>query len=190
MQTTLAVATIVAIIIGPIVALWIQRNSEKRREKRNRKLVIFKELMATLATTLSPRHVDALNAIEVEFSKGYRHDSCRKYTLRARLEPSGAHEAVERGTGYARVPGDGGFGHAQLEDGEALAAHVLRRGRNPPRGDDFHGLSMKCGVGCFIGQIRNMKRVLFQAAELFGQNVRLCLTAPCRAPTPTSHAPA
>ena len=112
-----------------------------------------------------------------------------KYTLRARLEPSGSHEAVERGTGYARVPGDGGFGHAQLEDGEALAAHVLRRGRDPPRGDDFHGLSMKCGFGCFIGQIRNMKRVLFQAAELFGQNVRLCLTAPCRTPTPTSSRP-
>ena len=114
----------------------------------------------------------------------------RKYTLRARLEPSGAHEAVERGTGYARVPGDGGFGHAQLEDGEALAAHVLLRGRDPPRGDAFHGLSMKCGFGCFIGQIRNLERVLFQAAEQFSQNVRLCLTAPCRAPTPTSHAPA
>ena len=70
MQATLAVATIIAIILGPIVALGIQRNSEKRREKRNRKLVIFKELMATRATTLSPRHVDALNAIEVEFSKG------------------------------------------------------------------------------------------------------------------------
>ena len=70
MQATLAVATIIAIILGPIVALWIQRNSEERREKRNRKLVIFKELMATRATTLSPRHVDALNAIEVEFSKG------------------------------------------------------------------------------------------------------------------------
>ena len=70
MQITLAVATIVAILLGPIVALWIQRNSEKRREKRNRKLIIFKELMATRATTLSPRHVDALNAIEVEFSKG------------------------------------------------------------------------------------------------------------------------
>ena len=70
MQATLAVATIIPIILGPIVALGIQRNSEKRREKRNRKLVIFKELMATRATTLSPRHVDALNAIEVEFSKG------------------------------------------------------------------------------------------------------------------------
>lgn len=69
-STVLALATIAAIIIGPIVALWLQRISERRRERRNRKLVIFKELMATRATRVSPRHVDALNAIEVEFSDG------------------------------------------------------------------------------------------------------------------------
>lgn len=66
----LALATIAAIIIGPVVALWLQRISERRRDQRNRKLVIFKELMATRATRVSPRHVDALNAIEVEFSDG------------------------------------------------------------------------------------------------------------------------
>ena len=70
MESVLAAATIVAIIVGPIIALWIQRDSERRREQHNRKMVIFKELMATRATTLSHRHVDALNAIEVEFSKG------------------------------------------------------------------------------------------------------------------------
>ena len=69
-STTLALATIAAIIIGPIVALWCQRYSERRLGRRHRQLVIFKELMATRATRLSPRHVDALNAIEVEFSEG------------------------------------------------------------------------------------------------------------------------
>ena len=73
-STALALATIVAIILGPIVALWLQRISERRRDRRNRKLVIFKELMATRATRLSSRHVDALNAIEVEFSDGSRDD--------------------------------------------------------------------------------------------------------------------
>ena len=67
-STPLALLTIAAIIIGPIVALWLQRISERRRDRRNRKLIIFKELMATRATRLNPRHVDALNAIEVEFS--------------------------------------------------------------------------------------------------------------------------
>ena len=76
-----------------------------------------------------------------------------------------------------------------LEDGEALAAHVLLCGRDPQRGDGFHGLSMECGFGYFSGQIRTMERVLFPATTLFGQNVRLCLTAPCRSPPPTSLAP-
>ena len=33
-------------------------------------MTIFKELMATRATKVSPRHVEALNAIEIEFSSG------------------------------------------------------------------------------------------------------------------------
>ena len=39
-----------------------------------------------------------------------------KYTLRAQAEPSGAHEAVEGGTGHARDLGDGGLGNAQFEE--------------------------------------------------------------------------
>ena len=72
--TVLALATIVAILLGPILALWIQRISERRRARSSRKLFIFKELMATRATRISPRHVDALNAIEIEFSEGSKSD--------------------------------------------------------------------------------------------------------------------
>ena len=39
-----------------------------------------------------------------------------KYTLRARLEPLGAHEAVEGSMGHAREFGDGGLGNAQLKE--------------------------------------------------------------------------
>ena len=53
-------------------------------------------------------------------------------------------------------------------------------------GDGLHGLSMEFVFGCFIGQVRNTERVMFPAAELFGQNGRLFLTEPCRSPTPTS----
>ena len=80
-STALALATILAIILGPIVALWLQRISERQRERRYRKLVVFKELMATRATRLSSRHVDALNSIEVEFSEGSKRvlDAWRLY---------------------------------------------------------------------------------------------------------------
>jgi Family of unknown function (DUF6680) len=62
--------TITAIVLGPIIALALQRWSERRRELRWRKLFVFKELMATRASSsrVSSRHVDALNAIEIEFS--------------------------------------------------------------------------------------------------------------------------
>src|ERR1043165_5031 len=62
--------TILAIFLGPIVALGLQRNSERRRDRRNRQMTIFKELMATRAAKVGPRHVEALNAIEIEFSTG------------------------------------------------------------------------------------------------------------------------
>ena len=42
----------------------------------------------------------------------------QKYTLRARLESSGSHEAVEGRPGHARELGDGGLGHAQLEEAQ------------------------------------------------------------------------
>jgi hypothetical protein len=77
-----------------------------------------------------------------------------------------------------------------LEDGEALAAHVLLRGRDPQVGDGSHGLSTERSVGYCVGRLSNMERVVFPAAEVFGQNAFLFLTGSCRSPTPTSPAPA
>ena len=61
------VLTISAIILGPILALIIQREVGRYREKRDRKLKIFRDLMASRATRLSPKWVEGVNAIEVEF---------------------------------------------------------------------------------------------------------------------------
>src|SRR5579862_8591689 len=59
--------TIVAIILGPILALGAQRVLDWLREKRNRKLRLFRELMVTRYMRLSPRHVEALNMVPLEF---------------------------------------------------------------------------------------------------------------------------
>lgn len=70
MNTTgivLSVLTIIAIIVGPIVALDLQKRLDKGREERNRKLWVFKTLMSFRATALAPQFVQALNLIEVEF---------------------------------------------------------------------------------------------------------------------------
>lgn len=59
--------TIFAIIFAPIITLQIQKLIEDYKEKNNRKLLIFKTLMATRANTLSEEHVRALNMIDIEF---------------------------------------------------------------------------------------------------------------------------
>ena len=59
---------IVAVLLGPILAVQVQKLIEAWRERRSRKVSIFKTLMATRGTPLSPRHVEALNMIDLEFS--------------------------------------------------------------------------------------------------------------------------
>jgi hypothetical protein len=61
------IAIILATGLGPILAVQVQKIFEKRRATEGRRLQIFRMLMATRATRLSPAHVEALNAIPVEF---------------------------------------------------------------------------------------------------------------------------
>jgi hypothetical protein len=65
---TVGVATIVAIIKGPVNALRIQRQLDEERETRTRKLGIFRTLMSFRATRLAPAFVQALNLIDLEFT--------------------------------------------------------------------------------------------------------------------------
>jgi Family of unknown function (DUF6680) len=67
----LSTLTIVAIIYGPIAALRIQRQldqeSEKRERDRERKQFIFRTLWVTRSTPVNPRHVEALNMIDLDY---------------------------------------------------------------------------------------------------------------------------
>jgi hypothetical protein len=56
-----------AVIIGPILAVQIQKKLEKFREKKQNRLSIFKTLMSTRAQRLNKDHVQALNMIDIEF---------------------------------------------------------------------------------------------------------------------------
>ena len=62
------IISICAIILGPILAVQIEKYLERRRENKNRRLSIFKTLMATRGAVLSWTHVEALNRIDLEFS--------------------------------------------------------------------------------------------------------------------------
>jgi hypothetical protein len=68
-SATLEILTLIAILVGPIVALAIQRWSDNRKEARDRKLAVFKTLMMHRATPVSIPYVQALNLIDVEFTE-------------------------------------------------------------------------------------------------------------------------
>ena len=72
----------VAVVTGPIAAVLIARDLEKRRVQRERRMDIFRTLMQTRtgSARLSPDHVAALNLVEVEFrnDSGVR-DAWKKY---------------------------------------------------------------------------------------------------------------
>jgi hypothetical protein len=56
-----------AVILAPVIAVQVDKYLEKKRNKKERKLNIFKTLMATRGRALDPRHVEALNMIDLEF---------------------------------------------------------------------------------------------------------------------------
>lgn len=59
--------TLLAIVAGPLLGAWFALSLEARREKRGRKLDIFRTLMRTRRTPMWPDHVGALNLVEIEF---------------------------------------------------------------------------------------------------------------------------
>ncbi len=61
------IAIVIATLIGPVLAVQAQKWLERNREVKQRRANLFRMLMATRATTLSPAHVEALNAVPIEF---------------------------------------------------------------------------------------------------------------------------
>jgi hypothetical protein len=62
-------AIVLATFLGPIVAIQIQKFIESRKASNDEKRWIFRTLMATRATVLSPERVQAYNLIDIIFYK-------------------------------------------------------------------------------------------------------------------------
>ncbi|HKC63677.1 MAG TPA: DUF6680 family protein [Pyrinomonadaceae bacterium] len=71
---------LLAVLLSPFLAVYANIAIERRRQRRERRLRIFKTLMATRASGLSPDHVQALNMIDIEF---YGRDKKSKEVLQA-----------------------------------------------------------------------------------------------------------
>jgi hypothetical protein len=63
----MGIATIIALLVGPILAVWVTRRNDDRRLKQTRRMDVFRTLMRTRRVRLNPDHVGALNLVEIEF---------------------------------------------------------------------------------------------------------------------------
>ncbi|MBZ9851221.1 hypothetical protein LB565_24850 [Mesorhizobium sp. CA14] len=61
------IATIAAIILGPILAVAIDRFQQRWTDRKRRRLKVFQDLMGTRRARLDPVHVAALNLVDLEF---------------------------------------------------------------------------------------------------------------------------
>jgi hypothetical protein len=60
-------AIVLATFSGPVVAILITRWRDWVRERRGRRLTVFRTLLATRRQAITPEHVTALNLIEIDF---------------------------------------------------------------------------------------------------------------------------
>lgn len=88
LDVILPLLTIVAIVAGPVAALLVSRRLDEEKAKKDRKLGIFKTLIATRGgreqgasfwQSLSFEHVRALNCIVLEFDEKEVLDAWREY---------------------------------------------------------------------------------------------------------------
>lgn len=66
-QTVLGLAIVFATLLGPVLAVLVTRHLDNSRRVSERRLDIFRSLMATRRATLSPDRIKALNLVEIEF---------------------------------------------------------------------------------------------------------------------------
>lgn len=85
-----AATEILALIVGPIAAVQAQRKVDEHKQERERRLALFRTLMATrISRAADPRHTEALNLVEIEFYRDKRVvDAWREYMNHLSLEPT------------------------------------------------------------------------------------------------------
>ena len=66
-STTLSVLTVISILLAPVIALQVSVRLAQKREIKNRRLDVFRSLMALRANQSNELYVNALNRIDVEF---------------------------------------------------------------------------------------------------------------------------
>ncbi|MGJ8605420.1 MAG: DUF6680 family protein [Marivita sp.] len=61
------ILTLIAILAGPMLGVYLTRRIDLNREKSNRRYAVLSDLMKTRRARIDPIHVSALNLVELEF---------------------------------------------------------------------------------------------------------------------------
>lgn len=99
-ETVYTIATIVALIVGPVSAVFVTRHLDDRRARRDRRWKIFRTLMRYRLTAMHVEFVGALNLLEVEFHDAPAVIAAWKSLLDAFGRPDIAHQ---RGNALTRL---------------------------------------------------------------------------------------
>lgn len=102
-MTLTDVLLILAVLAGPVIAVRLTRYLDDRKEVRERKLWVFKTLMATRAYTVAPNHVEALNRIDLEFHPRKRHEKKVLDAWKEYLDVLGSHDLTAEQWNVKRV---------------------------------------------------------------------------------------
>jgi len=94
---------ILAVLVGPIIAVQLTRFLDNKREVRERKLQIFKTLMPTRAYTISWDHVMTLNRIDLEFDKNNKKEKAVIEAWKAYLDLLGEKNITGEQWGIKRI---------------------------------------------------------------------------------------
>lgn len=82
-----ALATLLAIVVGPITAVLVTRFIDYKSEAKARRITVFRNLLQTRGIRLDPLHVASLNVIELEFYKSEKVRSAFKAYIQHLASP-------------------------------------------------------------------------------------------------------
>jgi hypothetical protein len=126
LNLTILVITVIAIVVGPIVAVRLTLRLEESREKLRRKYQTFHALMRTRRFTLSPDHVTALNVIQTEFHDDHHVIAAYKKYIDKLGVPTAA-DASQDTIKHVLDERDDAFTELMFEIGKNLGLHFDRR---------------------------------------------------------------
>lgn len=80
--------TLIAIVAGPLIGIWVTRLIDDRKVRGDRRWAIFESLIKTRGLELSPEHVSNLNMIPLMFPKELAVTTAHSQLMQALNDPA------------------------------------------------------------------------------------------------------